>query len=118
MQRILLDASTFELTKISDDETYGYSEKNPICVGGGMQEGAANQKRYLNALLTKKGQSVTYIRTGSCCAFKTKNAMLGDIGLLDEYKITWEGQEEPIFLYLNLYDAAELKAPKGFTFKK
>lgn len=118
IERDFLTANTLELKEISDNETYGYTAKNPICVGGGMMQGAANQRFYLNGLLSPEGEDVIYVRTGSCCAFSTKNAMLNDIGLLDTYEVTWKGLEEPIILYLNLYDAAEVKAPKGFTFKK
>lgn len=118
IERNFLTANTLELKEISEDETYGYTEKNPICVGGGMMQGAANQRFYLNGLLSSDGDDVAYVRTGSCCAFSTKNAMLNNIGLLDTYEVTWKGQEEPIILYINLYDAAGVKAPKGFTFKK
>ena len=33
----LLDARTFKITKFARDKTYGYTEDNPIKVGGGME---------------------------------------------------------------------------------
>lgn len=33
----LLDARTFKITKFARDKTYGYSEDNPVKVGGGME---------------------------------------------------------------------------------
>jgi hypothetical protein len=113
----LLDDNTYRLTEISTDESYGYSEKNPINVGGIGNEGAKNQRRFLNALLGPNGQEVTYSRQGSCCSFATKNGFSG-MGLLDRYEVTYEGLEKPVILFLNFYDKGELRAPKGFLFKK
>ena len=39
----LLDARTFKITKFARDKTYGYSEDNPVKVGGGM-EGPLNEQ--------------------------------------------------------------------------
>ena len=113
-----LDANTFRLTTASPDSTYGYTPENPIHVGGALQQqGPSNQRRYLNALLGPNGESITYYRKGSCCAFNTKNGFMGG-GLLDRYEVTWENNATPYILYINMYDAGELKAPKGFTFRQ
>lgn len=113
-----LDNYTFLLTEISTDETYGYTEGNPIKVGGARQsEGPPNERRFLNALLGPNGEAVKYNRQGSCCHFSTPNGILGG-GLLDRYEVTYEGLEKPIILFINMYDKDGLKAPKGFTFKK
>jgi len=115
----LLDNRTFKLTEVSTDETYGYSEKNAIMVGGVREEsGALNQQRFLNALLGPNGEKVTYQRLGSCCPVKSQNAFVGEYGLLDRYEVTYAGLEKPIVLYLNFYDPGPLKAPKGFTFRQ
>ena len=50
----LLDARTFKITKFARDKTYGYSEDNPVKVGGGM-EGPLNEQRFLNALAGHNG---------------------------------------------------------------
>lgn len=114
----LLDENTFLLTEVSDDETYGYTQENPVKVGGVKDsEGPKNQRRFLNALAGPAGEKVTYFRKGSCCMFKTKNGLMGS-GLLDRYEVTIEGQEKPVIIYINLYDFGKMKAPKGFTIKK
>jgi hypothetical protein len=107
--------NAFILKGVSEDPDYGYIRKKPINVGfTEMSEGAAHQIRYLNALRGPEGQTVTFQRLGSCCQFKTKNGFMGS-GLLDKYEVTYYGLEEPLILYLNLYDPGQLLAPKGFT---
>ncbi|NII25799.1 2-dehydro-3-deoxyphosphooctonate aldolase [Pseudoflavitalea sp. X16] len=113
----MLNDNAFKLTAIAEDSTYGYTEANPIKVGGGLQNGASNEKRFLNALLGPDGEAISYTRRGSCCHFKTPNGIMGG-GLLDAYIVTWKGQEKPIILFINMYDPGELKAPKGFTFRQ
>jgi hypothetical protein len=115
----MLNSQTFALKEVTTDETYGYTAKNPIKVGGAKQSsGPLNERRFLNALLGSAGQEVTYERKGSCCAFKTPNGLFENTGLLDIYEVTYEGLAQPAKLYINMYDDGILKAPKGFTFKQ
>jgi hypothetical protein len=119
-QTNLKDNQTFELSEVSDDPTYGYSEKNPIQVGGvDKQSGPLNERRFLNALAGPNGEEVIYFRSGSCCAIKSKNDPLG-FGkvMLDNYRVTWNGSKDTVSIYINMYDYGTLKAPKGFTIKK
>ncbi len=98
----------------SREGDYGYAEANPIKVGGFAEgRGPSNERKYLNRLRGPDGQRIEYERRGSCCPFETAEAPLGT-GLLDMYKITYDGLSEPIILYLNFYDSETLKAPKGF----
>ncbi|HEX5653307.1 MAG TPA: hypothetical protein VFX58_09545 [Chitinophagaceae bacterium] len=114
----MLDNNTFELKEISSDETYGYSENNPVKVGGVKDsEGPLNERRFLNALLGPNGETVSYSRKGSCCPFKTPNGFSG-AGLLDRYEVSYEGLEKPVYIFINMYDFGELRAPRGFSFKK
>lgn len=114
----LLNETTFNLSQISTDETYGYTEKNPIMVGGTKDsQGPLNERRFLNALAGPNGEYISYNRKGSCCQFKTENGFMGS-GLLDMYEVTWKNQREPVILYINMYDAGDLKAPVGFTIAK
>ena len=98
-----------------NDADYGYSEKNPIKVGG-FDSGPANERRYLQSLSGPEGQEVFFSRIGSCCAFKTKNSPFGG-GLLDKYWVTYEGKKDTVTLYLNMYDKGTLKVPVGFKMK-
>ena len=107
----LLDDNTFKITEISTDPTYGFSSKNPIEVGS-EGSGPKNERRFLNALSGPNGESISYFRSGSCCPIKSDNAMFGNSVLLDNYRVTWEGTSDTISIYINMYDAGELKAPK------
>lgn len=117
---ILKDDRTFELTEISTDPTYGFSEKNPVQVGGvDKMEGPLNEIRYLNALAGPNGEDVYYYRLGSCCPIKSKNDPFGaGVVMLDNYLLTWEGAKDTVSIYINMYDYGELKAPVGFTIKE
>lgn len=114
----MLDQGTFALPAITTDKTYGYDQNNPIKVGGAKESsGPLNERRFLNALLGPNGETVTYVRQGSCCAFKSPNGFNG-VGLLDRYEVTYDGLETPVILFINMYDYGELKAPVGFTYRK
>lgn len=113
----LLNEVTFRLDSVSTDDSYGYTQANPIMVSGATESGAYNQRRFLNALLGPEGEAITYTRRGSCCPFNSPNGFMGG-GLLDMYEVTITGQSKPVVLYVNLYDRGILRAPKGFTFKK
>lgn len=118
-ERILINGQTFLLSEISTDKTYGFSEKNPIQVGGvDKQEGPLNERRFLNALAGPNGEKVSYHRAGSCCFIKSKNAIIGDMVPLDDYRVTWEGSKDTVSIYINMYDYGVLKAPIGFTIKE
>ncbi|MCA6075431.1 hypothetical protein [Fulvivirga sedimenti] len=104
-----------QLFGISSDISYGYSANNPVNIGGDdLSLGAIRQRLFLNSLAGPEGQSLKYMRIGSCCTFETEHGFDG-MGLLDKYQITWEGQSEPVVLYLNMYDPGEIRAPVGFT---
>lgn len=49
LKQELIDDNTFRITQYSQDDTYGYMEKNPILVGG-KSDGPKNERRFLNAL--------------------------------------------------------------------
>lgn len=117
VKQTLLDNNTFKIDEISDDPTYGYTQENPIMVGGGVFGGAQNERRFLNALMGPEGEAITYVRQGSCCEFKTKNGFDGG-GLLDKYIVAHKGLEKEVILYINMYDSDTLKIPVGFKKKK
>jgi len=114
MKQELYDDESFIIRVYSQDESYGYSERNPILVGGNS-EGPKNERRFLNALVGPNGESVQYRRTGSCCPFATKNSEWG--GMLDTYEVSYEGLGESVVLYINMYDSDTLKVPVGFKLK-
>jgi len=100
-------------TKVAADD-YGYSQKNAIKVGGGGN-GPTSEREYLNRLTGPNGESITYNRRGSCCAFDTPNSSFG--GMLDIYEVEVKGDSLKKILYLNMYDKEKVYAPKGFILK-
>lgn len=102
------------------ERNFGIDPRHPIVVGSeDLKEGPRNQQDYLNNLSGPNGEVITYTRLGSCCEFKTKNGFSGG-GMLDKYEVTYEGLEEPIILYFNMYDPApeDLKVPEGLILKE
>jgi hypothetical protein len=91
---------------VSTDPSYGYTEDNPIRVGGQAFGGPARERAYLDTLLGPSGEEITYFRQGSVDGIET---------ILDVYKITYEGLDAPITLYLDEYAFETLFAPVGFT---
>ena len=84
------------LKLMSDDKTYGYSDKNPIKVGSKEEYGGPKAKRaYLALLLGPDGKPVTFNRLGS-------GGSSPDGNLLDMYQVTLaDGQK--VILWLNMY---------------
>lgn len=114
-----LDENTYLLTDASTDNTYGYTKENPVKTGGSKeQSGPKNERRFLNALLGPNGESIGYFRAGSCCGFKTPNGLMNNMGLLDIYRVWWEGSKDTVSIYINMYDKGDLYIPVGFTARK
>jgi hypothetical protein len=115
----MLNESTYLLTVKTSDKEYAFTPQKPVCVGGAKgNSGPLNERRFLNALLGPKGERVSYSRIGSCCGFKTPNALIGDGGLLDKYKVWIEGTTDTTIMYLNMYDADEMFIPVGYSARK
>ena len=117
LKQELLNDFTFRIEVYSHDKTYGYTEENPIMVGGN-NEGPKNERRFLNALTGPNGEEIEYHRIGSCCNFKTSNSSFGGSGLLDMYNVTYEGLKKDLVLYINMYDSDTLMVPVGFELKR
>ena len=114
------DNRPFELVGISNDDTYGYSAENPIQVGGvDRDEGPLNERKYLDMLAGPNGEKISYVRARSCCPIKSDNDPFGfGSVMLDEYHVTWEGTEDAVSIYINMYDYGVMEAPVGFTLRK
>ncbi len=104
-----------DITEVSEDATYGYSEKNPIMIGGEFSNGASNQRRYFASLAGPNGETVRFVRLGSCCGYESENAMLGGMALLDKYQLTYEGLKKPLVFYISLYDEEKAYVPVGLS---
>lgn len=99
---------------IATSPTYGYTEKEPILVGGVVHEGPARSRKFVSSLRGPNGEAIKYRRLGSCCPFETSNSELGS-GLLDKYELTYEGLAEPLVIYVNMYDPGVVMIPQGLT---
>lgn len=116
-EAVLMDDLTYLLTETTTDSSYGYTQSNPVKVGGPFSEGPKNERRFLNALLGPNGEKVVYQRAGSCCAFRTPNGLMNNTGLLDHYRVSWTGSRDTVSIYVNMYDKGDLLIPVGFTAK-
>ncbi len=102
--RIPKQAPTPAGCTISTDETYGYTQENPIKVGGDAFGGPSRERAYLDNLLGANGEKISYERTGSFG--------FGDT-ILDAFEITVSG--EKVILYIDEYAFTKPFAPVGFT---
>ena len=113
-----LKDNTFVITEFSKDKKYGFDKNYLINIFyGTTRNETINQQRFLNALAGPKGEKITYTKLESCCPFPTKRSEMG-VGLLDVYEIKWEGQKNPVILYLNIYEKGYLMVPMGLSLKK
>ncbi|MDQ3047107.1 MAG: tetratricopeptide repeat protein [Bacteroidota bacterium] len=108
--------SILRLTKIADNDKYGFTSESPIKVGTGPDGGPANNRAYLNLLRDAMGKSISYERVGSCCAYESKNGFMG-MALLDHYVITYlneKGKKKKTSIYISFYDYEEPQVLMGF----
>ena len=89
---------------VSTDKSYGYTETNPIKVGGDFIAGPARERAYLDNLLGPNGEALSYEREGSINSGDT---------ILDIYRVTGDGLN--VTLYLDEYTYSPLLAPVGLT---
>ncbi len=107
-----------ELTKFAESEKYGLTGEMPVKVGKGGKSGPNNQRAYLNLLRDEQGNPVSYERKGSCCPYKSENAMIGDYALVDIYEISYKnkkGESKTAHIYISFYDYEEPMIPVGFS---
>ncbi|HLM45555.1 MAG TPA: hypothetical protein VK458_16900 [Myxococcaceae bacterium] len=96
-------------TPTQEPSGYGYTQEDPIKVGGGP----AGEQEYLRHLRGPEGQKLRFERLGSCCGFEDSSLPFGG-GMLDMYEVTYEGLRKPVTLYLDMYRRVEPRAPTGF----
>ncbi len=115
---VLTPSNTFVLAGVSQDKKYGYNKNYPVNIFfQGTRDEVVNQPRYLNALAGPNGEKISYKKLENCCPFPSKNTFSG-AGVLDVYEITWEGNDKPLKIYLNIYEKGIVMAPMGLTVKK
>ncbi|MFT6245738.1 MAG: hypothetical protein ACJA0U_001855 [Salibacteraceae bacterium] len=100
-----------KVKKISKNQIYGTTPETAIKVGT-----VSNEYDFLNMLCGPNGEKITFNRIKSCCEFDCPSCPMG-AGLLDEWEIKYEGQKEPLIVYLNGYLYAKPKVPYGLELK-
>lgn len=109
----LVNSDTYLLTETTTDKTYGYTQGNPVKVGGvTTKEGPVNERRFLNALFGPGDKKMTYYRVGSCCPFTTDKGF-SNIGMLDRYRLAEIGSKDSVDIFINMYDEGNLYVPVG-----
>lgn len=109
------------LEGVSKSPKYGYTPEAPVTLGVRNQYVAVTYpERYLNSLTGPKGEQLVFERVKSCCFFKTANSdpAYQNVGVLEIYKVSYEGLKTPKLLYLNFFDEGKAFAPQGFLPKK
>lgn len=108
----------FILTEVSTDKKYGYDQDYPINLG--FENETKSQKNvdlFFNALTGKNGEKISYNKAETCCPFPTKRNAMG-AGSLDIYQIRFEGNANPIQLYINVFEKGKVLCPVGFSIKR
>ena len=110
--------NTFVITEYSKDKKYGYDPDYPINVFyKNTKDENLNAERFIRALAGPNGEPISFTKIESCCPFPTKRTEIG-AGFLDIYELHWEGQKNPVRLYLNIYERGYLLVPIGLSLKK
>ena len=113
-----LKDNAFVITEYSKDKKYGYDPDYPVNVFyKNAKDENLNAERYLRALAGPNGEKITFTKIESCCPFPTKRTEMG-AGFLDIYELQWEGQKNPVRLYINIYERGYLLVPVGLSIKK
>lgn len=93
-----------EACDISTDPTYGYTETNPIRVGGGVTGGETHAGVYFENLAGPDGHAIQFSHTGSILS--------GDV-TLEVYEVIV--QDQTLIFYVDHFSPIQLQAPVGFT---
>jgi hypothetical protein len=107
------EAVTEIISPLVTDPTYGFTEENPIMVGGGLDFGPLREEWFFDHLVGPDGQPVIYERTGSCCSFESE-AWPEMGGALDMFEVSYQGIDTPVLVYVNMYQCENPQAPQGF----
>jgi hypothetical protein len=96
---------------------YGFSEKTPIRVGGGPDQG--NHFKFLEHLRGPEGEKLEIGRLGNCGEYENPDpsyTVFGK-GVLTCFSITSPALGKSRTLYFYIYRSGELYIPSGLTWK-
>lgn len=113
--------SLLKINGVSRNSRYGYTPNDPVKLGVTKRSMALTYPdKYFNSLAGPNGEIVYYKRFKSCCPFKTVNSEeypYQNLAVIEIYRVTYEGLNEPLLIYINFFDEGEVFAPKGFSVK-
>jgi len=99
--------------EVSKDPSYGYTQSNPVKVGGVQHDcGPLSEREYLLNLRNIYNERPQIQRIGTCCPFETLAP--ASEGHLDLFRLIFTSTRDTVRLYLNMYEYEQPKAPKGF----
>ena len=105
--------------KPTNDHDYGYTKEKPVEIAW-LSRGKRGCLVFSVLQLAAWTQwRADHIRTGQellrLPSQGSKNYRAGiKVGFLDQFKVTITGQD-PVYIYVTLYTAGTISAPKGFT---
>mgnify|MGYP003681892792 CR=1 FL=1 len=92
--------------RVSEDKNYGYSAENSIKLGFDPLNENYYAEQWLPWLLGPQGQKLT--------TEFIEELWLEDAKIIN-LRVSYEGQEEPVNLYIDVSDFEQPKAPQGYT---
>jgi hypothetical protein len=117
-----LDIQTYKFNEKPTNEKYGYTQEENIKVAYRNNTdtlwGPKMEDYYIAHLQCNCGGDIKYYRIGSCCPVPSKNALIGDMAMLDIFKIKCIKCNKSSEIYINMYDNdTALYAPAGYNLK-
>ena len=108
----------FEIKGTSTDKKYGYTEEQPIKVGGGTSAGY--HFMFIEHLRGPNGEKLFVNRIGSCGSYPNPDTTLTkyDNGVLTCFSIDCLSFKKPRVLYFDKYRTGDLYIPKDCTWKE
>ena len=111
------DRPHFEIKGTAKSKNYGYSESEPIKVGGGTSAGY--HFMFLEQLRGPNGETLEVSRIGSCGNYPDPDTTLTKFkeGVLTCFSINCPAFKKPRTLYFDKYRTGDLYLPKDLTWK-
>lgn len=109
--------SDFVINGPAPQKKYGFSEKNPLQVGGGPDLG--NHFKFLEHLRGPEGEKLEIGRLGNCGEYDNPDpsyTVFGK-GVLTCFSVTSPSFGKSKTLYFDIYRSGELYIPNGLTWK-
>ncbi len=109
--------SILKLEEISTDKTYGFSPKNPIKVGTGINGALENEQTYFDLLRDETGQHIKYTFKEKGPDFLSKTSPNGK-AFLTKYEIKYmqkDGKSKTSNIFLNHFEFIEPQILFGFS---